>query len=98
LGDEHAVPGFRWGQERGNARMVTGVDAAYRLPIGVLARTRLRVGAVGDGLGDLGGSGRWVTGLELGALWSTPFGALSAGAGINTGGGRLLVLSVGPQF
>jgi predicted acylesterase/phospholipase RssA len=98
LGDRHAVPGFRWGQERGRARVVTGVDAAYPLPTGGYGRGRLRAGVAADGLEGFGASGSWVTGAELGAFWSTPFGALRAAWGINTRGETRAILSLGPEF
>src|SRR5690606_6959321 len=44
LGDEHAIPGFRWGERRTSARAVLGIDASLGVrPLNL--RLRLRTGA-----------------------------------------------------
>lgn len=99
LGDERAVPGFRWGEARGRMRAVAGGDAAYPLPrLGGHLRTRLRAGWVGDALETIDEREGWVTGAELGALWSTPFGAIHLAFGANSRGDRRLVLDLGAPF
>jgi NTE family protein len=97
LGDEHAMPGLRWGQGRGPALLLAGADAAHPVPFGWRARVRLRSGAVAASPAALRDE-RWITGIELGALRSTPFGAIGIAAGINTRGDGQVILDLGPRF
>lgn len=96
LGDEHAIPGLRWGEYRDRARAVGGVDVA--IPIGTgFARLRARTGAVADELDKLD-SAAWVTGGQLGAYWQTPIGVLEAGYGLATRGDGRFEISIGRGF
>ena len=97
LGDEHAMPGMRWGEGRGRARILAGADVAYPIPLEGYARLRLRVGAAPDRVRDTGDAD-WVAGAELGALWRTPVGPVSVVAGANSRGRARLELSIGPEF
>lgn len=97
LGDEHAMPGLRWGQGRGLALLLAGADAAHPVPFGWRARVRLRSGAVAATPAALRGE-RWITGVELGALRSTPFGAIGIAAGLNTRGDGQVIVDLGPRF
>jgi predicted acylesterase/phospholipase RssA len=98
LGDDHFVPGFRWGEGRARSRALLGADAAYRLPLGPYLRGRVRGGTVGDGLGELGDKDGWVLGADAGLVTSTPFGAVSLTAGAERRGNLRVILDVGPRF
>jgi predicted acylesterase/phospholipase RssA len=98
LGDEHLVPGLRWGQRRGQARLVGGLDVAYPVLLGGYARTRLRAGAAPDDIGDWSEDGLWIAGVEIGAFWQTPLGPLDIGFGVNTAGEQRLRIQVGAHF
>lgn len=97
LGDEHAVPGLRWGEGRGRARVVGGVDLAVPIWASGFARLRLRSGAVADGP-EQWERARWVTGALLGGVWRTPLGILEAGFGYATTGDGRLDVSIGRSF
>jgi predicted acylesterase/phospholipase RssA len=97
LGDARAMPGFRWGQERGQARVITGVDIAYPIAFQGFARLRLRAGAAPVELNDLN-SHTWVSGAALEGIWRVPFGELLVGAGVNTRGASRFDVSLGPRF
>lgn len=97
LGDQHAVPGLRWGEARGRARAVAGVDAAVPVPLGGFARLRLRSGAVAD---DPRGweRTRWITGAQIGGVWRIPMGVLEVGYGYATVGDGRFDMSIGQRF
>lgn len=59
---------------------------------------RARAGFAADDLDALGRSGAWTTGVEAGAIWTTPLGPLRAAVGANTEGRWRFDLSVGPEF
>lgn len=96
LGDEHAVPGLQWGEERGLARLVAGADAAYPIR-SVFARLRVRTGAVSERLAALEET-RWITGAQLGMVWQNPLATVEWGFGANTRGDRRFDLSLGRYF
>jgi predicted acylesterase/phospholipase RssA len=96
LGDDRGIPGMRWGERPGTARLVGGVDAAYPVA-GVFARLRLRAGAVADSLDGLRSAER-VSGAHLGIHWRSPIALVQAGYAVNTAGGRRLEVSLGRQF
>lgn len=97
LGDRHALPGLRWGEERGRAGAVGGVDVAHPFLLGAWVRLRGRAGFTGDALRD-GGSARWIGGGEGGLVWETPLGGIAATAGASTRGDWRLHFSIGPEF
>jgi hypothetical protein len=97
LGDGRAMPGLRWGQMRGPARLVGGFDFAYPVPMQGYARLRLRAGAVAPRFSQLDQS-RWLTGAELGATWSIPLGPLFVGVGVNSRGRPRVDVILGPEF
>jgi hypothetical protein len=97
LGDEHAVPGLRWGEGRRRARIVTGVDVAYPVPMNGFARLRLRTGAIADEPNGWDAA-RWVTGGELGGVWRMPLGSLEVGYGHATVGDGRFDFSIGRSF
>jgi hypothetical protein len=97
LGDDHAVPGLRWGEMRGRARAVIGVDAAVAVPLGGFARIRVRSGAVGDEPSSWQDV-RWITGAQVGGIWRVPFGTVEAGYGHATSGDRRFDVSIGGAF
>lgn len=98
LGDEGLVPGLRWGERRARARAVVGGDIAWPIPFEGFVRVRARAGFAADDLDALGRSGAWTTGVEAGAIWTTPLGPLRAAVGANTEGRWRFDLSVGPEF
>lgn len=97
LGDQHAVPGLRWGEARGRARLVAGIDAAVPIPLGGFARLRLRSGAIAD---DPQGweRTRWISGAELGGVWRIPVGVLEVGYGFASVGDGRFDMSIGQRF
>jgi NTE family protein len=96
LGDEHAIPGLRWGEFRGRARAVGVVDVA--IPVRTaFARLRARTGAVSSELDELD-TAAWVTGGQLGIFWRTPIGILEAGYGLATRGDGRFEVSLGRGF
>ena len=97
LGDDHAVPGLRWGQLRGPARALAGVDAAIQIPLGGFARVRLRSGAVGEKPASWEHA-RWISGAQLAGVWRLPFGALEAGYGYASTGTSRFDISIGRAF
>ncbi|MEX2582109.1 MAG: hypothetical protein WD766_02475, partial [Gemmatimonadota bacterium] len=96
LGDEHAVPGLRWGEQRGHVRAVLGAEAAYPILSGH-ARLRVRTGAVADDPHGIEDS-RWLTGAQIDGVWRSPMGIAEAGFGVNLDGGRRLHVSIGRSF
>jgi predicted acylesterase/phospholipase RssA len=97
LGDDHALPGLRWGEMRGRARAVIGVDAAIAVPLGGFARIRVRSGAVGNEPSSWQDA-RWITGAQVGGIWRVPFGTVEAGYGHATTGDRRFDVSIGRAF
>lgn len=96
LGDQHMVPGLRWGELRGQARAVAGLDLAYPVRNG-FATLQLRSGTAPADL-DAWDSSAWVSGARLGAHWSTPIGAVDVGVGLATVGDGRFDVSLGRQF
>jgi predicted acylesterase/phospholipase RssA len=96
LGDEHAIPGLRWGERRGEARIVAGADAALALLKGHV-RLRVRAGTVTDDVDDWDSSDAMV-GAELGGVWSIPLGTIEAGYGRNTAGKGRFDFGIGRRF
>lgn len=97
LGEENGLPGLRIGSRRGPARVIGGFDVAYPVLFEGHARLRVRTGAVASKLEDLD-SARWVTGAELGLVWWTPFGRVTAGAGKAWHGDWRAHVDIGPIF
>lgn len=95
LGDERLVPGLRWGEALGRTRIVAGADVAYPILFDGVARLRVRSGAAVEDTDRFGDGDAWVTGAELGVLWTTPFGRIEAAFGVNTRGRQRLDLILG---
>jgi predicted acylesterase/phospholipase RssA len=98
LGDQRVMPGMRWGEERGRALAVAGIDATYPIVLGGHARVRLRAGAAPLHLDDFNASHSWVLGAELSGVWSLPLGLVELSAGANSRGRRRLDLNIGSPF
>lgn len=98
LGDDRAMPGMRWGEERGRARLVGGFDVAYPIPLGGHARIRARAGAAPLALSDFDSSRSWVIGTEIGGVWSLPVGSIVVAGGFNGRGRSRFDLLVGQVF
>lgn len=96
LGDEHAVPGFRWGEVRGAARIVGGVDGAVRM-LGGHARVRLRTGGVAADWQEWEGS-EWHVGGQIAGVWQSAIGAVEAGYGLNSRGDGRFDIRIGRSF
>jgi predicted acylesterase/phospholipase RssA len=98
LGDDRAMPGTRWGQERGRARAVAGLDAAYPIPVGGHIRLRARAGAAPLTLRGFESSHNWVLGAEIGGVWSLPVGSIILAGGFNSRGRSRFDILVGQVF
>jgi hypothetical protein len=98
LGEEWLVPGYRWGEARGRARLVGGVDAAWQTPLGAYLRTRVRAGAVAQDVDAALDTAPWAVGAEVGLFHSSPFGAFSLGVGFSNRGEPRVTLDLGPEF
>jgi len=98
LGEEWLVPGYRWDEGRGMARLVAGADAAHPVPGGGYLRLRLRAGAVDPRFEDLLDEARWTVGAELGPFYRTPFGVFSLSVGTSTRTEPRVVLNLGSDF
>ena len=96
LGDDHSIPGLKWGEERGRGTVVAGLDAAHSL-LGAYARLRLRAGLA---RGDREGwdAERTATGVQIGLLRHTPIGALEVGLGLASTGRRRVDVGLGRYF
>ena len=96
LGDEHLVPGLRWGDLRGRSLAAAGLDVARVLPKRTTLVLRLRGGSIeerADGAGDedLGGA-------ALSMLWWLPFGRIELGYEGTTEGDRGAAVRLGASF
>jgi len=98
LGDEWLIPGMRWGEERGDTRVVAGADVAHPIVLEGALRLRLRAGGVAGDLDALRESDAWVLGAALELLWATPLGPIMGGVGTNTRGQWRVEVNVGPWF
>lgn len=98
LGDEWLVPGLRWGEERGDTRVVAGADVAHPIPLEGALRLRVRAGAATGDADALRESDAWVLGAALELLWATPLGPIIGGVGGNTRGRWRVEVNVGPWF
>jgi predicted acylesterase/phospholipase RssA len=98
LGDDRSMPGMRWGEERGRARLIGGIDAAYPVMLGGHIRIRSRVGAAPLRQRDFNSSRSWVIGSEIGGLWTTPFGSLLVAGSFNGRGKARFDLVAGQMF
>lgn len=98
LGDDRAMPGMRWGQERGRARAVGGFDAAYPIPLGGHARVRARAGAAPLALRGFESSHNWVLGGEIGGVWSLGVGSIIVAGGFNSRGRSRFDILAGQVF
>lgn len=98
LGEGHGMPGLRWGQERGRARLLGGVDASTSIMGSGWGRVRLRAGAAPDRARDLTGADAWLGGVAFEAGWSTPFGPVQVGYGVNTRGSHRIDVGLGGAF
>lgn len=97
LGGGHTMPGMRWSEQRGLARIVVGADAAYPLGVGFV-RLRVRGGAVADDLESTFESDRWVAGAQAGIFFPTPLGSLDVNYGYATNGNGRFDISIGQRF
>jgi len=101
LGAESLVPALRWGESRGRARAVSGVDLAYSLPSDGTLRLRLRGGVIADETrtdGTFSRKSAWLGGAGLSGLWWTPYGRIEVGAEAGTMGNRRLLVRLGQDF
>lgn len=99
-GMDQLVPALRWGERRGRAQAVVGVDAAF--PLFAKIRFKLRGGGSADQLlpdgSDFSNETLWFGGASVSALFWTPFGRIEGGLEASTLGDRRAVVSVGQDF
>jgi hypothetical protein len=98
LGDDHWVPGLRWGQERGRTLIAGGFDVAYPIVASGYLRLRARAGFAGDSLDDANTADNWVAGAGLAGVWYVVVGTVELGAAVTDRGDWRLELNLGPVF
>ena len=98
LGDDRAMPGMRWGEDRGRARLIGGIDVAYPVMLGGYLRIRSRTGAAPERLRDFDSSHAWVIGAEVGGIWSLPIGSILIAGSLNGRGKSRLDIVAGELF
>jgi predicted acylesterase/phospholipase RssA len=97
LGDDHIMPGLRWGRDRDRVRAVSGIDLAVATPLEAFVRMRLRGGAVARSVDRLD-QVRWIGGVDAGILWWTPLGRFSVDVGVTTRADWRFGIEIGPVF
>ncbi len=97
LGDANLVPALTWGEHRGRARAVGGVDLSIVIPRRTTLVLRTRSGWIGKRVA-LGDEDRWIAGAGLSSLWWLPLGRIEAGFEAGTLGNRRLSVRVGAEF
>ncbi|MGH7551608.1 MAG: patatin-like phospholipase family protein, partial [Longimicrobiales bacterium] len=98
LGDDHWIPGLRWGDERGRALVAAGFDVAYPTMVSGYIRLRVRAGFAGDSFDDADSAERWVAGAGLAGVWHVVVGTIELGAAVTDRGDWRLELNLGPVF
>jgi predicted acylesterase/phospholipase RssA len=96
LGDHHAIPGLRWGQDRDRVRLMGGIDGALAVPLEAFATLRLRAGAVAPRANELENV-RWIAGAEAGVTWTTPLAYLAFSIGTSTRGDVRFTIDAGAR-
>ena len=97
VGGRQGAPWLRWGELRGAARVLGGIDVAVPFVLAGHARLRLRTGAAGADWTDLGAAA-WTWGGELGAVWTTALGPVSTGIAVGREGRWRAQLGVGAEW
>ena len=101
LGNDFRIPALQWGEHRGRALAIGGLDLAYPARFKATLCLRLRGGTVVDEMepnGELGGETTWVGGAGLSALWWTIYGRIEAGFEASTLGDRRILVRLGSDF
>lgn len=98
LGDAGGLPWLETGERRGARRVIGGADFAWRIFLDGGVRLRLRAGAVGTTMQDLEDRDAWHGGLEIGAVWPTPFGILAGGYAVGDNGETRFTIDIGSTF
>ncbi len=98
LGDAGGLPWLETGELRGARRVIAGADVAWRVFLDGGVRLRLRAGAVGETVQDLETRDAWHGGLEIGAVWPTPFGVLAGGYAVGDDGETRFTIDIGSTF
>ena len=101
LGSDFRIPALRWGEHRGRALAIGGLDIAYPARLKATLSLRLRGGAVADEMqadGELSGETTWVGGAGLSAVWWTIYGRIEAGFEASTLGDRRILVRLGSDF
>ena len=96
LGDDHLVPGLRWGDRRGQLLLAGGLDVARVLPKRTTLVVRLRGGRIED-RADGGEDGN-LGGAALAMLWWLPIGRVELGYEGTTEGDRRAAVRLGASF
>lgn len=101
LGNDFRIPALRWGEHRGRALGIGGLDVAYPTRLKATLCLRLRGGAIADEMqsdGELDGETTWAGGAGLSALWGTIYGRIEAGFEASTLGDRRILVRLGSDF
>lgn len=98
LGDIGGLPWLETGAERGTRRLIVGADVAYRIFLDGAVRLRIRSGAVGNAFDDLENDSAWHSGVEVGAIWPTPFGVLAGGFAAGSDRKTRFTIDIGSSF
>jgi hypothetical protein len=97
VGGRQGAPWLRYGELRGPTRALGGLDVAFPFVLDGHIRLRVRTGAAALDPGALVDA-RWTYGGELGAIWTTAVGPISAGAAIGRDGRWRAQLGIGPEW
>jgi len=101
LGNDFRIPALRWGEHRGRALAIGGLDLAYPAHFKTTLCLRLRGGGVANEMqpdGELSGETTWMGGVGLSALWWTIYGRIEAGFEASTLGDRRILVRLGSDF
>lgn len=96
LGEQHMIPGLKWGEERARGRVAAGVDVAYPLLSGFM-RLRTRAGTAVAEIHEARSS-RWLAGAQAALVWPTPLGTVDVGYGVTTTGDARFDIVAGARF
>ncbi|MGH7576433.1 MAG: hypothetical protein ACREM1_15075, partial [Longimicrobiales bacterium] len=95
LGDQHFIPGLRWGRDRGRETVAGGVDVAYPIILDGHLRLRVRAGYTNDVINEIDEDGGWIGGLGVAGVWLTPIGGATVGAGLTDRGDWRVDVTIG---
>lgn len=97
LGDQHFIPGLRWGRDRGRETVAGGVDVAYPIILDGHLRLRVRAGYTNDVINEIDEDGGWIGGLGVAGVWLTPIGGATVAAGVTDLGDWRVDVTIGAR-